>query len=214
MLCRFFFALWWSFFVWCIWHHVRPAELHVWSIDRHTTTVLDVSLALSPLKFQNLSVLWVDTLTDRVHLDLLADTTMGTVSVKKAMMNVYENGFNDKLMEVYPVDISYDSLENAHLNMLQNDTHFSPFRSIVLEPKIEWLLGGNEITAKERVGYVKNGRWYEGDDPMQLGGSVLFAWCMGIIFLVVMRRPNSTETIIVQEQVSEQKKEYIQAISF
>lgn len=199
MLCRCVFALWWSFFVGGIWHHMRPAERHIWNIDRHTTRVVNVNATLTPFEFANASVLWLDAERDRVHLDLVQtmDKTIGTVSVKEAIMNVYECGFDDRLVEVYPVNIAHADIDKAHLHLFQNDSHYSPFRTIVVKPGVEWLLGGAELQQEERVGQIKNGQWYEGEDPLQMFGGVLFAWCMGIVFLVIMRQPQRVQTFVV-----------------
>ena len=199
MLCRCVFALWWSLFVGGIWHHLRPEERHIWTIDRHTTQVVDVAVTLTPLKFANASVLWLDTERDSVHLDLVQtiDDTMGTVSVKEATMNVYESGFDGGLIEVYPINIAIADIEEAHIQMFQNDSHYSPFRTIVVKPQVEWVLGGAELQQVERSGQIKNGQWYEGEDPLQMFVGVLFAWCMGIVFLVVMRRPHEVQTFVV-----------------
>lgn len=199
MLCRCVFALWWSFFVWGIWHHLRPSEQHIWTIDRHTTRIVDVAVTLTPLEFANVSVLWLDKERDSVHLDLVqtSDKTMGTVSVKKATMNVYDSGFDGGLVEVYPVNIDVVDIDKAHLHLMQNDSHYSPFRTIVLTPSVEWSLGGAVLMQEERVGQFKHGQWYEGEDPLQMFGGVLFAWCMGIVFLVIMRHPHDTQTVVV-----------------
>lgn len=199
MLCSCVFALWWSLFVGGIWHHLRPEERHIWTIDRHTTQVVDVAVTLTPLKFANASVLWLDTERDSVHLDLVQtiDDTMGTVSVKEATMNVYESGFDGGLIEVYPINIAIADIEEAHIQMFQNDSHYSPFRTIVVKPQVEWVLGGAELQQVERSGQIKNGQWYEGEDPLQMFVGVLFAWCMGIVFLVVMRRPHKGQTFVV-----------------
>ena len=191
--------MWWSLFVGGIWHHLRPSEQHIWTIDRHTTKVVDVAVTLTPLAFVNVSVLWLDKERDSVHLDLVqtSDKTMGTVSVKDAIMNVYESGFDGGLVEVYTVNIDVDDIDKAHLHMLQNDSHYSPFRTIVLTPSVEWSLGGGVLMQEERVGQFKHGLWYEGEDPLQIFGGVLFAWCMGIVFLVVMRHPHEQQTVIV-----------------
>jgi hypothetical protein len=78
-----------------------------------------------------------------------------------------------------------------HITIIQHDSHYSPFRRLQLEPNIEWKFGGEYTTSPERIGRFKNGLWYEGEDPMQVGMYVLFAWCLGIIFLVVMRSPSN-----------------------
>lgn len=198
MLCRFVFGFWWSLFVWRIWFRIRPNSLHIWSVDRHTTTVVNVQHAFAPIAFANVSLLWLDSLTDQIQLDLVQTTkpSMGAVSVEQAIMNVYTNGVRDTEMERYPVSMPNTTLEQMHLTFLQQDSHYSPFRRLRIEPKIEWSLGGGDIVGQERVGHFKDGRWYEGEDPMHVGGCVLFAWGVGMIFLIVMRRPNNS-TIIV-----------------
>lgn len=199
MLCTGVFALWWSFFVWSVWRHLRPNERHIWAIDRHTTQVVDVALTVTPLAFANASVLWLDTQTDSVHLDLVQtiDNTMGKASVKEAIMNVHDSGFDGGLIEVYPINIAVADVDKAHLHLFQNDSHYSPFRTIVLKPAVEWLLGGGELQQEERFGQIKKGQWYEGEDPLQMFVGVLFAWCMGVVFLVVMRRPREEQTVVV-----------------
>lgn len=199
MLCTCVFALWWSFFVGGIWHHLRPADRHVWTIDRHATHVVDVAVTLAPLGFANVSVLWLDSDMDRVHLDLVqtTDRTMGMVSVKQATMKVFECGFEGDRVEVYPVNIDSESVEQAHIQVLQNDSHYSPFRTIVLVPAVKWLLGGADTGVQERVGHIKNGQWYEGNDPLQMFVGLLFAWCTGLAFLVIMRRPPVDQFVIV-----------------
>lgn len=199
MLCTGVFALWWSFFVWGVWQHLRPAERHIWAIDRHTTQIIDVSITLTPLEFANASVLWLDTEMDSVELDLVQtiDQNMATVSVKEAVMNVYDSGFDGGLIEMYNVNIDIVDVDNAHLQIFQNDSHYSPYRTIVVKPNVDWVLGGAELAQEERFGQIKEGMWYEGEDQMQMFVGVLFAWCMGLVFLVVMRRPREEQSIVV-----------------
>lgn len=85
-----------------------------------------------------------------------------------------------------------DNTSDLHITIIQHDSHYSPYRRLHLEPKMEWKFGGEYTTYPERIGRFKNGLWYEGEDPMQVGMYVLFAWCLGIIFLVVMRSPSNT----------------------
>tara|TARA_B110000091_G_scaffold214383_1_gene267418 strand:- start:10181 stop:10711 length:531 start_codon:yes stop_codon:yes gene_type:complete len=160
---------------------------------------VDVAVTLAPLGFANVSVLWLDSDMDRVHLDLVqtTDRTMGMVSVKQATMKVFECGFEGDRVEVYPVNIDSESVEQAHIQVLQNDSHYSPFRTIVLVPAVKWLLGGADTGVQERVGHIKNGQWYEGNDPLQMFVGLLFAWCTGLAFLVIMRRPPVDQFVIV-----------------
>lgn len=85
-----------------------------------------------------------------------------------------------------------DNTSDLKLTIIQHDSHYSPFRRIEVEPNIKWNFGGEYTSPVERIGRFKNGRWYEGEDPMQVGMYVLFAWCLGIIFLVVMRNNNNS----------------------
>lgn len=194
MLCRFVFGFWWSILVWRIWYHVRPNKLHVWHIDRHTTTVINVEHQFTPITFENISLLWIDSSTDQIQLDLVqtTKTTMGLVSVQQAIMNVYETDYRDDEMERYPVSIDGTTLIDMHLKLFQHDSHYSPFRRLEIEPKIEWTLGGDDITSEERVGHFKDGKWYEGEDPMHIGFCILIAWAVGLVFLIIMRDSKST----------------------
>jgi len=85
-----------------------------------------------------------------------------------------------------------DNTSDLKLTIIQHDSHYSPFRRLEVEPNIKWNFGGEYTSPVERIGRFKNGRWYEGEDPMQVGMYVLFAWCLGIIFLVVMRNNNNS----------------------
>ena len=102
-----------------------------------------------------------------------------------------------------------DNTSDLHLTIIQNDSHYSPFRRLRVEPTIEWTFGGEYTTHVERVGRFQNGRWYEGEDPMQVGMYVLFAWCLGVIFLVVMRTPNDTGTVWSGEQNGRRNRVFI-----
>jgi len=200
MLCRFVFAFWWSIFVIGIWNHLRK-PLHVWTVDQHSKSVVKVKKTLSPIAFQNASVLWVDLDTDVVHLDLVHTSleTLGNVSIDSAKMSVFQDGFRDHVCEIYDIAIQTTSVESAHFDLLQSDIHLSPFRRIEIFPKIDWSFGNDDIPEFDRSGHFKDGKWYEGQDGSQLGFGSLFAWCMGVVFLVVMRR-NSNGTIVVQRK--------------
>ena len=201
MLCRFVFSLWWSVFVWGVWSHLRQ-PLHVWTVDRHDTKTVSVSQTLSPLEFANASVIWLDMLKDSVHLDLrkTVDADVGAVHIDEAHMYVFEDSFRDTVMEKYQVAITNVDIEEAHLDMMQDDVHLSPFRRIEIIPKMTWSLGSEEGADFERLGYFKNGKWYEGRDTAQLGFGALFAWCMGVVFLIVMRRPHDQGIVVTRRK--------------
>ena len=201
MLCRFVFSLWWSIFVWGIWWHLRQ-PLHVWTVDRHQGKTVKVSQVLKPIVFANASVLWVDKLTDLVHLDLkkTPDAYLGNVKIASADMLVFEDGFRDNVMEKYSIEIGNVTVEDAHLDLTQGDIHLSPFRRIEISPSIDWTLGSAEVADFVRPGRFKDGKWYEGRDSTQLGFGALFAWCMGVVFLVVMRRGNQGAVVVKRQK--------------
>ena len=201
MLCRFVFSLWWSIFVWGIWSHLRQ-PMHMWTVDRHDTKTVSVSQTLSPLEFANASVTWLDMLKASVHLDLrkTSDARMGDVHIDEVHMYVYEDSFRDTVTEQYQVQTSNVTIEQAHIDLLQDDVHLSPFRRIEIIPKMTWSLGSEDVPDFERLGYFKNGKWYEGRDAAQLGFGALFAWCMGVVFLVIMRRPHDQGTVVVRRK--------------
>ena len=58
------------------------------------------------------------------------------------------------------------------------------------------------------AGYFKNGKWYEGGDTKQMGFGALFAWCMGVVFLVVMRRPQDNFVAKRQKRIFKQSLLY------
>lgn len=105
MLCRCVFAFWWSIFVLAVWRHIRPPNLQQWSVDKHTTTAILTSNTFTPLQFENASILWLDSLTDTITIDLVQTIplAMGVVSVKKAVMNVYETDSRTTMMEKYSI---------------------------------------------------------------------------------------------------------------
>ena len=105
MLCRCVFGFWWSIFVLAIWRHIRPQNIQQWSVDKHTTTTIKVSHTFTPLAFQNASILWLDPKTDAITIDMVQviPRTMGTVSVQKAVMNVFETDSRTKMMEKYAI---------------------------------------------------------------------------------------------------------------
>ena len=190
------FSFWWSIFVWGVWSHLSQ-PMHVWTVDRHDTKTVSVTQTLTPIVFANASVMWLDMLSDTVHLDLQKSNDIGTVSIDSAEMLVYEDGFRDKVMEKYQVMLGNVTIGQAHLDLLQDDVHLSPFRSIRIFPKIEWSLGNEGVPDFERVGHFKDGKWYEGRDTTQLGAGALFAWCIGVVFLIVMRRPRNHQSTVV-----------------
>lgn len=201
MLCRFVFAFWWSIFVWGVWSHLRQ-PMHVWTVDRHEAKTVSVTATLRPIEFANVSVLWLDRLKDSVHLELRQTlaASAGDVGIDNAHMFVFEDSFRDTVMETYPIAFANVSIEDAHLDLLQDDIHLSPFRRIQIQPKMTWALGSADVPDLERVGYFKDGKWYEGSDPTQIGFGALCAWCIGVIFLVVMRRRSSTGTVVVKRK--------------
>jgi hypothetical protein len=201
MLCRFVFAFWWSVFVICIWTHIRQ-PLHVWTVDRHSTQIVQVKKTIQPIAFKNVSVIWTDMVTDAIHLELVQtiSNTIGVVSIMSAKMSVFEDSFRDKVIETYDIAIQNVSVKSAYLDLLQDDIHLSPFRRIEIVPNIEWSFGSDKIPDFERSGHFKDGKWYEGQDSTQLGFGALFAWCMGVVFLVVMRRPNVQATVVVKRK--------------
>lgn len=175
--------------------------MHIWTVDRHDTKTVSVTQTLTPIVFANASVMWLDMLSDTVHLDLQKSTNIGKVSIDSAEMLVYEDGFRDKVMEKYNVMLSNVTIEQAHLDLLQDDVHLSPFRSIQVFPRIDWSLGNEDVPNFERIGHFKDGKWYEGRDTAQLGAGALFAWCMGVVFLIVMRRPkNHGQTVVIRRK--------------
>lgn len=196
MLCRIVFGFWWSIFIWRTWHHLKPQELHIWSVDKHTTNIVHVDHQFAPIAFKNTSIIWINDVNDRVDVQLVRTTPqkMGIVTIKQAIMNVYETDYRDNEMERYHVQIPSTAVDNMHLTLLQNDSHYSPFRRLEIVPEIEWTLGGDDIITNERVGRFKNGRWYEGEDPMHIGMGVLGTWAVGIMFLILMRQPDSSRT--------------------
>ena len=187
MLCRFVFAFWWSVFVAGVWFHLRQ-PLHVWTIDRHDTPRIHVTETFRPVQFKNASVLWIDTLKDSVDLELQNTMPGHDVWIRDAKMYVYENCFRDTVMEVYDLQLGGLGVEDAHLNVVQDDCHLSPFRKIEISPALTFNISSTDTPALYRSGYFKSGKWYEGGDTAQLGFGALFAWCMGVVFLVVMRR--------------------------
>ena len=201
MLCRFVFAFWWSIFVWGVWSHLRQ-PMHVWTVDRHSSKTVSVSTVVRPIEFVNASVIWLDMLTDSVHLGLRKTkvANAGQVGIDVANMFVYEDSFRDNVMEQYQVGLSNITIENAHIDLLQDDVHLSPFRRLSITPKLDWHLGSSEIPDSERLGYFKDGKWYEGRDPTQIGFGALCAWCIGVVFLVVMRRRSTSPTVVVRRK--------------
>jgi hypothetical protein len=154
------------------------------------------------LEFANASVIWLDMLQDSVHLDLrkTVDADVGAVHIDEAHMYVFEDSFRDTVMEKYQVSITNVDIEEAHLDLMQDDVHLSPFRRIEIIPKMTWSLGSEYRTDFERLGYFKNGKWYEGRDTAQLGFGALFAWCMGVVFLIVMRRPREQGIVVARRK--------------
>lgn len=201
MLCRFVFALWWSVFVWGVWTHLRQ-PMHVWVVDRHVGHTVSVSRTLRPLFFANASVLWLDMLKDSVRLDLdiVDHVDIGKVGMASGKMLVFEDSFRDTVMEEYDLALTNVSLKEAHIDLMQDDIHLSPFRRVKITPSVEWTLGGSDVTDMERVGYFKDGKWYEGRDATQVGFAALSAWCMGIMFLVIMRRQSQGGTVVVRRK--------------
>ena len=198
MLCRFVFAFWWSVFVAGIWHHMRQ-PMHVWTVDRHKTQRISVTKTFQPLQFANASVLWIDMLKDSIHLGLKNTMSDHKVSMKAAKMYVYENSFRDTTMEVYDLQLGGTNIDDAYLNLIQDDVHLSPYRRIEISPNMTFNITTDETPDLYRAGYFKDEKWYEGHDTTQLGFGALFAWCMGLVFLVVMRRPTSP-TFVVKRQ--------------
>ena len=199
MLCRFVFGFWWSIFVSGIWWHLRQ-PLHVWKVDRHKTKRIDTTITIKPIEFVNASVLWIDMLSDSVHLNLnrTYDTDIMDINISNAKMQVFETSFRDTMMEVYDIGLPSSDIEKLHIDLVQDDVHLSPFRRIVIEPAVNWYLGSDEDVDLYRAGHFKDGKWYEGRDSTQLGFGALFAWCMGVMFLVVMRR--KTGTVVVKRK--------------
>lgn len=199
MLCRFVFVFWWSVFVVGIWYHMRQ-PMHVWSVDHHDIQRIHVTQSFQPIQFTNASVLWIDMLKDSVHLELENTMPDLDVSMKAANMYVYENSFRDTVMEVYDLQMNIANIENAHLNLIQDDVHLSPYRRIEISPGMTFNFSSDQAPDLYRAGRFKDGKWYEGTDSTNLGFGTLFAWCMGVIFLVVMRRPNSQSTFVVNRK--------------
>ncbi len=185
----------------CVWWHLNQ-PLHRWTVDRHQTKTVSLSVTLRPIIFGNTSVIWLDRNTDRVYLDLKRNISenAGAVSIKSMQMNVYETSFRDSVMEMYPLAAPAVPIEDVHLEFEQDDIHLSPFRRLVVTPRMEWDLGSDEDVTMERAGHFKDGYWMEGRDTTQLGAGALFAWCMGVVFLTVMRRTGAATTIVVKRQ--------------
>ena len=126
MLCRFVFAFWWSIFVGGIWWHLRQ-PLHVWKVDRHKTKTIHTTATIKPLEFVNASVLWIDMLSDSVHLNLnrTYNTDIMDINISNAKMQVFETSFRDTVMEVYDIDLPSSNIEKLHIDLVQDDVHLS-----------------------------------------------------------------------------------------
>ena len=199
MLCRFVFGFWWSAFVAGVWYHLRQ-PMHVWTVDRHNTQRIHVTKSFQPIEFKNASVLWIDNLKDSVHLELQNTMPEQAVEIADAKMYVYENSDRDTAMEVYDLQLGGSNVADAHLNLVQDDCHLSPFRRIEILPKLTFNMTSDKEPDLYRAGYFKNGKWYEGGDTAQMGFGTLFAWCMGVVFLVVMRRPQNDSTFVIKRK--------------
>jgi hypothetical protein len=195
MLCRFVFAFWWSVFVFGVWSRLNQ-PVHRWTVDRHKPDVIRIKQTLRPFRFRNVSVIWVDMLTDAVHLELERVLDAGTVSIGTATMMAFSDSFRDTVVETYPIQLQNTSVEHAFLDIVQDDVHLSPFRRIVIRPAMNWTLGSDDVPTSERPGRFKDNRWIEGRDATQLGAGVLFTWCMGVVFLVVMRHGDDNTVVV------------------
>ena len=132
MLCRFVFGFWWSIF--CMVHFgtmSNHVSYIIWSVDKHTTNIVSsLYNHLLPLP-SKIHQSYAQSMNDQVNLRIVRTTPqeMGIVTIKQANMNVYETDYRDNEMEKYHIQIPTTAVDNMQLNLLQNDSHYSPFRS-------------------------------------------------------------------------------------
>lgn len=132
-----------------------------WRIHRPMTRI-ERTLEFRPLRFQNASVLWVNTLSDEIDLSLVDATkpTMGETSIDSLQMLVYDDPNRTNVAEIYHINV--DDIHSGNATFLQNDVHLSPFRRLVVYPKLVWNLGmGACDWCFPRRGSYVNGWWVE-----------------------------------------------------
>lgn len=157
---------WWVF--WTIlfiiggWWDYRYSALR-WRIHRPVRKV-ERTVRIKPIVFRNASVMWINTLSDEINLDLVdvAPDSIGTTSVEKIQMHVYNDIHRTQLAEIYDVDYNVFEGEQRNYSFLQTDIHLSPFRRIIVYPRVEWDIGmGWCEWCFPRQGFYQNGWWVE-----------------------------------------------------
>lgn len=164
-------AAWWD-------HRSKACR---WRVHRPVKKI-ERTVEIKPIRFRNASILWMNTLSDEVDLTLVdvSDPDMGDVDVQRLETRVYGDVDRTDLLEIYETafDVSGDDMWNY--TFLENDAHLSPFRRLVVYPKVTWTLGqGSCQWCFPRWGYFNRGWWVE---PKPLRLSIWFtAWAAGIV---------------------------------
>ena len=183
----------------CVMWHQTFRPIQQWNVHSPSER-LDREFQLSPIYFQNASVLWLDLIRDDVDIEIARNPGFESVEIDKMQMEVYEDGFRSKVAEIYDIDLSYvDDPITSIYNFEQEDVHLSPFRKLVVYPKMDLHFGSTGWVPSERRGKFIDGVWQEGQDMETSVGLTLVAWLMGLIFLVVGRRRRGRKMRIIMD---------------
>lgn len=186
--CSLFFLLWWTIFI-CIAFQQMSKPHRTWQLAK-TKKQSKITLKTSPVYFKNASIEWIDMINDYVSIQVITNTTMGKVNISNLHMQVFEDINRTTLSEIYNIPWTWVPQQH-NLTFIQNDVHLSPYRRLVLHPKIHWTLGDHNDVAEQNYGrFVKN-TWQEGYDQTTSMGIAFIAWFAGLLFLVFTRpQPN------------------------
>ena len=125
-------------------------------------------------------------ISDYVSIQVVPNTTLGTVNVSNLHMQVFEDVNRTKLSEIYNIQWNWEPAQN-NLTFIQNDVHLSPYRRLVLHPNIQWELGSDAPVVQQKYGrFIKN-TWQEGYDQTSAMGIAFLAWFAGLLFLIFTR---------------------------
>lgn len=168
------------------WDHERA--VCSWRVHGVTGRV-ERTVRLKPVRFNNTAVVWMNSVSDEIDLTVVQtlDDTAGDVSIGKMQMHIFNDAERQDLCEITELDADEILSGTWNTTFLQGDVNLSPFRRLLVWPRVDWDLGGDPCPwCPPRAGTFYGGKWIQ-VRAWWWGRWVLF-WSAGAVFLLRKRR--------------------------
>lgn len=168
-----FYAWWDHKRVVCSWHVHRPMQ----RVER--------TVRFKPIRFNDTSIIWMNSVVDEIDLTLVqtAEDTLGDVAIDKLQMHIFNDANRTELGEITELDVDTFVSGTWNMTFLQGDVNLSPFRRLVVYPRVDWDLGGDACRwCGGRRGMIYGDKWME-VRPWWWGRWVLY-WSIGVGVLI------------------------------